>query len=217
MYPLIPTLTCSLSHSLFSSSSSSFSFLSKRANWTLATAAGACRTREQPMSSICSTICRRASTLSSANLARMPAHVLPGGIVPSPLCRVIQYLLPLFHHLLFFFLFVCNCLARRSIDPFGHSSQYAKLNALFGFDFFVVGRVDFQVFIQEEENEENTRTFTHDLRPPPPISLSLNVTGKGAALRDQDHGNCLAARRHRSKHPDACARPHSVLRIPAWL
>ena len=31
-----------------------------------------------------------------------------------------------------------------SIDPFGHSSTYASLNALFGFDFFVVGRIDFQ-------------------------------------------------------------------------
>ena len=31
-----------------------------------------------------------------------------------------------------------------SIDPFGHSSSYAILNAMFDFDFFVVGRIDFQ-------------------------------------------------------------------------
>lgn len=31
-----------------------------------------------------------------------------------------------------------------SIDPFGHSSTYAALNAMFGFDFSVVGRIDFQ-------------------------------------------------------------------------
>jgi lysosomal alpha-mannosidase len=31
-----------------------------------------------------------------------------------------------------------------SIDPFGHSSSYAILNALFEFDMFVVGRIDFQ-------------------------------------------------------------------------
>eukprot|EP01043_Picozoa_sp_COSAG02_P046663 COSAG02_NODE_4386_length_5421_cov_4.810973_6_plen_904_part_00 len=31
-----------------------------------------------------------------------------------------------------------------SIDPFGHSSSYGILNAMFGFDFFVVGRIDFQ-------------------------------------------------------------------------
>ena len=31
-----------------------------------------------------------------------------------------------------------------SIDPFGHSSSYGILNAMFDFDFFVVGRIDFQ-------------------------------------------------------------------------
>lgn len=48
-----------------------------------------------------------------------------------------------------------------SIDPFGHSTSYAVLNALFQFDFFVVGRIDFQ----EKAQRFATRSMETYWRP----------------------------------------------------
>ena len=79
-----------------------------------------------------------------------------------------------------------------SIDPFGHSSTYATLNALFGFDFFVVGRIDFQEKAARFATKSMEtvwrvllsrgwfgpwRIFTHCIGPVGPCSLPRGATG----------------------------------------
>jgi hypothetical protein len=82
-----------------------------------------------------------------------------------------------------------------SIDPFGHSTTYAELNALFGYDFFVVGRIDFQEKAQRFATQSmetvwrtgKTEIMTHVLVRPnlkPPFYLwNLKTNGQLYRIR----------------------------------